>query len=710
MADTHLSEYTVWRITSVNCASCELEEPINNLESSPEVCSNCKRRALRVIKDVLVAPKPEMRELLALYLQKKYPTYADYAKEENILKFIEENNLDSRDAAVIRDSFINFFKHLGAQTSNIPLVLIDFFKPYEIVWLAKQFSIIGKTKEKNDLRVRANILNEWLQGKAELHHTLNEDVAIIYNPATGLHERGAEALLNVLLSTTAQACSAGDREEIIKTIKAQNAVSSLDELKKAPPFFIACKNGVLDLRTLKLLPFSSEYGFTEKLAVSYNSDARAVKINLFINEVCSEAKDALPDLKMVRALKQLVAYCLWKGYPIQKLFFLIGAGANGKGIFCAVLQALLGAENVSNTTISKLCYDRFASADLEGKFANIANEMTVSEVKNFDAIKSMTSGTDRIRIERKGVQGYTIAPHAKVITASNKPPKSPDASDGFFRRLILFFFQRQFYGQDAKLGLEQELITELELSGLLNEAVVELRLWLDVEGNFLPSASFVNDLPVDEIREIYERASDTVAAFEYECCDFTDEPSDEISKDALYSAYRKFCKKSKLPPLGSLQFKKEFKERNGSKLQEAHSRKGKEREHVYIGLKMVQEEQDKTISNLDNDNILSLTRVNKIIPVPPVPKDSIPPLSSYSSKETPVPPVPNETLTILYEIPAWKIPDGNIYGPYSPGQIVQLPAREADFLLKVGKAQPAKENTPEGQIPSPHANLPGDRP
>jgi len=679
---------------------CDLDETLENLEGLPQVCSNCKRKALKIIKDAIVEPQPELCELLELYLQKKHPTYADYAREENIVGFVHENGFDAHDSGVVVSAFGNFFKALDGQNAIIPPALLDFFKSYEVVWLTKEFAILKGNKI--DFRVYADVLSEWLQGKAKIRHALQEDVADIYNPSSGIFEKRAEALLNVLLATTAPNCASGAREEIIKAVKAQNAVASFDELEKAPPHFIPCKNGVLDLRNFKLKPYAPEYGFTAKLPVPYNPDAKCQKIDTFINEICSESKDAEPDSKMVRGLKQLAAYCLWPSYPIQKLFFLIGAGANGKGIFCSILQALLGAENVSNTTITKLCYDRFAPADLEGKFANIANEMTVSEVKNFDAIKSMTSGTDRIRIERKGVQGYTIAPFAKIITASNKPPKSPDASDGFFRRLILFFFQRQFYGGAAKIGLEQELTTESELSGFLNEALAELRLWLDDEGNFLPQAAFVNDLPVDEIRELYERASDTVAAFEYDSCSFTGNVEDEISKDALYSAYMAYCKEKKLPPIGGLQFKREFSDRNMGKLQESQPRKGNKRERVYIGLSITSK------SGTDGTRIFnsiqeiltttSLTRESKKNVFHVCQNDENSSNQSYLTIKQPVPSVPDASdmkksvppvpVLFLKESQDWVGSDKKIYGAFQAGQVAELPQTEAEFVIKSGLAQP----------------------
>jgi hypothetical protein len=265
----------------------------------------------------------------------------------------------------------------------------------------------------------------------------------------------------------------------------------------------------------------------------------------------------------------------------------------------------------------------------------------------------------------------------------------------------LFFFQRQFYGGAAKIGLEQELTIESELSGFLNEALAELRLWLDDEGKFLPQAAFVNDLPVDEIRELYERASDTVAAFEYDSCSFTGNVDDEISKDALYSAYMAYCKEKKLPPIGGLQFKREFSDRNMGKLQESQPRKGNKRERVYIGLsitsKVAQMEHEKPYTIQEILTTTSLTRESKKNVFHVCQNDKNDSNQSYLTNNQPVPsvpdtndmkkPVPHVPVLFLKETPIWMGIDGQTYGSFSAGQQATLPASEASVLIGRGIAK-----------------------
>jgi len=711
--------YPVWRKTKVKCQMCDAEDVFENAETLPQVCQQCKRKALSVDSDELMPPSPELREVLGIYLQCKYPKYADYASQAKLVKFVKDHNLEAKDAVDFVNSADLFFQHIAAIDAAVPQALLDLFSAYDIAWLTKEFEISPKVA-KESFRVYANILQGWIRDKARVYYAIEEDVAYIYNPTSGIYDANADGILNVLIAKVAPFCASASRDEIIKAVKAQNAYADSEGLETAPPYLIPCANGVLDARTFKLSPYSPDLGFKAKLEVPYNASATCPKIDNFIVEICSDGEGTSQDANMVRGLKQLAAYCLWRGYPIQKLFFLIGAGANGKGVFCAILQTMLGAINVSNTTLGKLCYDRFAAADLEGRMANIANELTVSEIKNFDMAKTLTSGTDRIRVERKNKQAYTTVLTAKLINASNKPPKSQDASDGFYRRLILFFFQRQFYGSAAKNGLEAELTTQSELSGFLNEALTELRLWLDEDGNFLPQATFCNDMPVDEIRQIYERASDTVAAFEYDACEFTSDPQDEISKQALYLAYRTYCMEKKLPPIGALQFKREFGERNAGKLQEAQPRRGDSRERVFVGLKVAQMEHVKAQSLSDFENNTSLTRVikknvfhlcqNKISdsittsfsnqpdkqPVPSVPKNN--------SGFEPVPSVPAKKVIFLKDCPKWVSQEKVELGPFKAQDIAELPDSEALCVVQNKYAEFVAESANSTTLPQPVAS------
>jgi len=204
---------------------------------------------------------------------------------------------------------------------------------------------------------------------------------------------------------------------------------------------------------------------------------------------------------------------------------------------------------------------------------------------------------------------------------------------------------------------------------------MELRSWVDEKGDFRPDTRFCCDMPIDAIRELYERASDTIAAFEYDCLDYTHEPEDVIGKEALYAAYRSYCHSKKVPPQGDLQFKREFAQRNAGKVREEQPRKGSGRERVYIGLKLVaQMEQVKE----DSQPTISVAQVAQEFSYSPANKIDNPPLARVI-KEIVVPSVPitsnepkNHKLLTKEPVPSVPLTNGNP-APCEPGEGVIPP-------------------------------------
>lgn len=89
-----------------------------------------------------------------------------------------------------------------------------------------------------------------------------------------------------------------------------------------PVNLIPLENGVLDINTMQISPYTSNVYFITKLPVKYTPEAKCELINKFLSEIVPEDK--------VMLLKQIIAYTLFRGYPIQKALMLVGIGANGK--------------------------------------------------------------------------------------------------------------------------------------------------------------------------------------------------------------------------------------------------------------------------------------------------------------------------------------------------------------------------------------------
>src|SRR5690606_14458040 len=110
-----------------------------------------------------------------------------------------------------------------------------------------------------------------------------------------------------------------------------------------------------------------------------------------------------------------IAYCVYRAYPIQKMFVLFGPGGTGKSYFMDVVQRMLGDVNCSNVSMQDLARDRFATSDLYKKLANICGDLDNTTMNQVAALKQITSNKDRIRAQRKGEKAFSFVNFAKPL-------------------------------------------------------------------------------------------------------------------------------------------------------------------------------------------------------------------------------------------------------------------------------------------------------
>jgi len=238
------------------------------------------------------------------------------------------------------------------------------------------------------------------------------------------------------------------------------------ELWERPPLDVLnVQNGRLRLSDRKLLPPSPEHLSTVQLPVRYDPDASCPAIDKFIGEVFPD--DAQPIAYQVPALLML------PDTGIQKAILLLGAGGNGKSVWLSLLVNFLGGGNVSALPLHKLESDRFAAARLIGKLANVCADLPTEHLSGTSTFKAV-SGGDALTAEYKFRDSFDFTPFARLVFSANSPPRSQDASEGFFERWLVIPFEGKFRGTGAEIPkplLDAQLSQPGELSGLLNRAL-----------------------------------------------------------------------------------------------------------------------------------------------------------------------------------------------------------------------------------------------
>jgi len=300
-------------------------------------------------------------------------------------------------------------------------------------------------------------------------------------------------------------------------------------------------NGVYDLETNHLLPLAPEYYFTYCLPVEYNESAKCEKIEKFLNEVLHQ-DDIAPML-------EFIGYCMIPEQKMQKAVMFLGEGSNGKSTMIELIRTFLGRENTAAIPLQELTENRFASASLYGKLANLSADLPSSAIKKSGFFKMLTGG-DTITAEKKFKDHFEFLPTAKLIFSANELPMTLDTTTAFFRRWILVNFPNTFEGEKRDPNILEKLTTSQELSGFFNIVLEHLK-------RLLTRGEFSNSKTAEEIMNDYIKKSNPVQAFVLDMVE--EDPDGYVTKDEIYNAFASYCRRNKLPIVS--------KERFGSLLQ-----------------------------------------------------------------------------------------------------------------------------------------------
>ena len=333
---------------------------------------------------------------------------------------------------------------------------------------------------------------------------------------------------------------------ISETVKYVMDTTIRKECPEAPPELVAVANGILGVEANELRPFTPDVFLLSKMPIEFDSKAACPLFRKCVN-IWMTKDDA-------QALQEFAGYILWGENTYAKFMMMLGPTRSGKTTFVNAIEAVIGKNNISNVRLQDLGEDRYAAADLFGKVLNVAAELSESEIKNTDLIKSIT-GRDKIRAREIYGRPFTFRPRVKMLFAMNELPNVKMEDDAFFNRIIKVQFVRQFFiGQP---GTDPHLDKKLaeEAPGILN--------WM-LEGlhRLLEKGGFPDNRNTAEAKEQYRILKDPFEYFFGRFTETTNDYSDAIGKQEFYDAYAAFCKAHKTMPRSAYEVTARMKEKD----------------------------------------------------------------------------------------------------------------------------------------------------
>ena len=292
-----------------------------------------------------------------------------------------------------------------------------------------------------------------------------------------------------------------------------------------------CANGVLDLRSRELLPFSPEHLCTVSTDTAYLPSARDALWDSYLDVF-------LPNLKLRKFVQRVFGYSLIEGNP-ERLFTLVcGGTSSGKStINEAVMAAIGGYARPFNLTVFRANKDEKPRSDV----ADILHRRYVSTVEasadwhlHADQIKRVTGG-DKLAARYPWDRADTIrVPAFAPFIFTNAVPTIEGRDKALDRRLMVLPFNETVSRENDVRGAREKLAgTDSAQQAVLAWLVAGLAGY-HAEGGFGTTPKVVKAA----IEEAKFSFSDIDRFFKEQC---------EIGEDLecrpaeIYEAYRSWC-------------------------------------------------------------------------------------------------------------------------------------------------------------------------
>ena len=326
------------------------------------------------------------------------------------------------------------------------------------------------------------------------------------------------------------------RQEVMRSLE----LNLMDETEPSPAHYIAFKNGVFDLRTGELLPFSSDFIVFNKIPYNYNPFAKESEVvdKVFGNIACG-------DETVLKLLYEAIGYSFYRRNELRKAFILVGDKANGKSTYLWLLNKIIGRENCSNLDLKELS-ERFKPAQIVGMLANIGDDISDEFIPDASIFKKVVSG-DRIVVEEKGQRPFNATPYAKFYFSANNIPRVKDKTGAVIDRLIIIPFNAKFSKDDPDYDprIKDKLKEESAIEYIILSALKALK-------EVIKNNSFTESERVQRELRDYERTNDPVICYLEEA-----EPVViNQTSEKVYMDYRMYCGLNGYTAISKVQFGK----------------------------------------------------------------------------------------------------------------------------------------------------------
>lgn len=333
------------------------------------------------------------------------------------------------------------------------------------IWRKENEYIVNEGKKNEQVKIPTpNVATVGKVLISQCHFTFIGDGAIsdisrlyMYHLDLGYYVSSNDIFRKLLLKYDTRLTSNKFFSELIAYIRT--------ETKIRPPLedyrYIPVSNGIYNIKEQRLEAFNPSFIITSKIKTPYNPNAKKPLLGGWFDFDEWLASLACGDTEIVTLLWQVMNEAINPNRTRRKMAIMTGNGNNGKGTFQALLENLIGRENISNLKPEQFGKE-FYLGSLEGKVCNIGDDISDKYLDDVSDLMSVVSG-DPIQVNKKGIQPIEARFRLMCIFSGNDLPKSRNKTQGWYRRLCIIPFNADFNGEVERPEIKDEFLKDPQL-------------------------------------------------------------------------------------------------------------------------------------------------------------------------------------------------------------------------------------------------------
>lgn len=312
--------------------------------------------------------------------------------------------------------------------------------------------------------------------------------------------------------------------------------------QQSRPTLIAFSNGLYDLETDEFREFTPTEIILNRIPWPYNPAAYSELLDQTLDKItCND-----PGIRAL--LEEVSGYCMYRRNSLEKALILIGEKGNGKSTFLHIIQHMLGDKNIASLDLKELG-DRFKTAELFGKLANIGDDIGDEFIANASIFRKLVTG-ERVSVERKGADPFEFNNYAKFLFSANEIPRIKDKTGAVQRRLAIVPFDAKFTPDDPDYdpNLKYKLSQQEHLEYMIVLSIAGIK-------RALAQKHFTEPQKVKDANREYEERNNPLLGFVEEIG--LDDILHEDTKE-IYRKYKEYCFANKFQELSSIEFSRQI--------------------------------------------------------------------------------------------------------------------------------------------------------